>query len=190
MSPISGRHVTFHVIDHRRIGSTVAPTVLIDVDLDLTRRARSSDNGHRTTGPTEGFNGRAETARGGEDRERRRGHVRRTWHHLRRCEGEVRLGLGATERTRSRVVRTRGVLGRVEGTKPDTGLLYRIAYLGGESAPWALPDSSEFDLRFSFPHPLRHSRYETISITTAESFEKGEGKRGEKREGKGDYFWD
>jgi hypothetical protein len=154
LSPKSGRHVTFHVINHRGIGTTVAPAVLID--LNLTRRIHSSDNGYRTPGTTEGLNGRAEIARGGVDGERRRCHGRHACDHLSRYKREVGLGLGATECTCSCIVRTCGALGRIKGTKPDPRFLNGVAYLSRESAPWSFPDSSEFYIRFSFSHPLRH----------------------------------
>lgn len=59
------------------------------------------------------------------------------------CCGKVSFGLGSTEGACSGIVSAGGVLGRVESTEPDAGLLPRISDLGGESTPWSLSDASK-----------------------------------------------
>ncbi|GER43169.1 small and basic intrinsic protein 2 [Striga asiatica] len=60
--------------------------------------------------------------------------------------GEVGLGLGAAEPTCGGVVRTRRLLGGVEGAEPYAALLPRVADLGGVAPPRPLPYAAVADL--------------------------------------------
>lgn len=54
--------------------------------------------------------------------------------------GEVGSGFSSVIGASGIVVGAGGVLGGVEGSKPNAGFPDRIPDLGGETAPWALPD--------------------------------------------------
>jgi len=60
--------------------------------------------------------------------------------------GKICLRLRATEITRRRIIRTRGLLGGVEGSEPDACFLPGVADLGGVAAPRSLPDPAVSDL--------------------------------------------
>ncbi|WVZ03872.1 hypothetical protein V8G54_024678, partial [Vigna mungo] len=60
--------------------------------------------------------------------------------------GKICLRLRAAEITRRRIIRSRGLLGGVEGSEPDACFLPGVSDLGGVAAPWSLPDPAVSDL--------------------------------------------
>lgn len=74
--------------------------------------------------------------------------------------GKIRLGFGTAEVDGGGVVGSSGVLRRVESTEPDSGFLPWVSDLGGESAPWPLPNAP-------VPNPLVFRRRGRRSSATS-----------------------